>query len=109
MQIHQKRASDLIKNGCEPPCDCWKLNSGQLEEQLVLLTTEPYLQPEKGFLMMSFKIKTMLEKAIVFCFLLLHPVFMLECTCDSWNSSSYLGSGGNFENCNHVQRIVISR
>ena len=35
----QKRASDHIIDGC------WKLNSGPLEEQLVLLTTEPSLQP----------------------------------------------------------------
>ena len=28
----------------EPPCGCWKLNSGPLEEQSVLLTTEPSLQ-----------------------------------------------------------------
>jgi hypothetical protein len=25
--LHQKRASDLIKDGCEPPCGCWDLNS----------------------------------------------------------------------------------
>jgi len=28
-----------------PPCGCWELNSGPLEEQLVFLTTEPSLQP----------------------------------------------------------------
>ncbi|GAB1289525.1 Smoothelin [Apodemus speciosus] len=32
-KTHQKRASDPITDGCEPPCDCWKLNSGPLEEQ----------------------------------------------------------------------------
>jgi hypothetical protein len=42
---HQKRASDLITDGCEPPCGCWDLNSGPLEEQSVLLTAEPSLQP----------------------------------------------------------------
>jgi hypothetical protein len=31
-------------DGCEPPCGCWELNSGPLEEQSVLLTTEPLLQ-----------------------------------------------------------------
>jgi hypothetical protein len=46
----QKRASDPITNGCEPPCGCWELNSGPLEEQLVLLTTEPCLQPRSFFL-----------------------------------------------------------
>ena len=38
---HQKRASDSTTNGCEPPCGCWELNSGPLEEQTVLLTSEP--------------------------------------------------------------------
>jgi hypothetical protein len=32
-------------DGCEPPCGCWDLNSGPLEEQSVLLTAEPSLQP----------------------------------------------------------------
>ena len=41
----QKRAPDLITDGCEPPCGCWELNSGPLEEQAVLLTSEPSLQP----------------------------------------------------------------
>jgi hypothetical protein len=31
--------------GCEPPCGCWDLNSGPLEGQSMLLTTEPSLQP----------------------------------------------------------------
>jgi hypothetical protein len=37
--------SDLVTDGCEPPCGCWDLNSGPSEEQSVLLTTEPFLQP----------------------------------------------------------------
>ena len=41
LQTHQKRASDPITDGCEPPCGCWKLNSGPLEEQSVLLTISP--------------------------------------------------------------------
>jgi hypothetical protein len=46
LQTYQKRASDPITDGCEPPCGCWKLNSGPLEEQhSVLLTTDPSLQP----------------------------------------------------------------
>jgi hypothetical protein len=36
--------SDLVTDGCEPPCGCWDLNSGPSEEQSVLLTTEPSLQ-----------------------------------------------------------------
>ena len=31
--------------GGEPPCGCWKLNSGPLWEQSVLLTAEHSLQP----------------------------------------------------------------
>jgi hypothetical protein len=37
--------SDIVMDGCEPPCGCWELNSGPLEEQSVLLTAEPLLQP----------------------------------------------------------------
>ncbi|XP_055457548.1 xylulose kinase isoform X4 [Psammomys obesus] len=29
-------------DGCEPPCDCWELNPGPLEEQPVPLTTEQH-------------------------------------------------------------------
>jgi hypothetical protein len=36
-----KEASDPITDGCEPPCGCWELNSGPLEEQPVLLSAEP--------------------------------------------------------------------
>ena len=45
MSVCQKRTPDLITDGYEPPCGCWELNSGPLEEQSVLLTTEPSLQP----------------------------------------------------------------
>jgi hypothetical protein len=31
----EESTSDLITDGCEPPCGCWELNSGPLEEQLV--------------------------------------------------------------------------
>ena len=41
----QKRAQDFTIDGCEPPYGCQELNSGPLEEQQVLLTTEPSLQP----------------------------------------------------------------
>jgi hypothetical protein len=45
LQTHQKRASNPITDGCEPPCGSWELNSGPLEEQMVFLTAEPSLQP----------------------------------------------------------------
>ena len=34
-----------IKDGCEPLCGCWDLNSGPLDEESVLLAPEPSLQP----------------------------------------------------------------
>ena len=45
----QKRAPDLITDGCEPLCGGWELNSGSLEEQSVLLISEPPLQPQVQF------------------------------------------------------------
>ena len=49
MPVVQKRAPDLITDGCEPPGGCWELNSGPWEEQAqaMLLTAEPSLQPPK--------------------------------------------------------------
>lgn len=44
MPMHQKRTSNPIIDDCEQPCGCWDLNSGPLEEQLVLLTAEPQNQ-----------------------------------------------------------------
>ena len=41
---HQRRASHLIMDDCEPPCGCWDLNSGPSEEQSVLLPAEPSCQ-----------------------------------------------------------------
>jgi hypothetical protein len=31
------------RDSCELSCECWKLNLGPLEEQPILLTTEPHL------------------------------------------------------------------
>jgi hypothetical protein len=43
---HSRRGHQIfVTDGCEPPCGCWELNSGPLEEQSVLLTTEPSHQP----------------------------------------------------------------
>jgi hypothetical protein len=38
LQTPQKRAQDLIADGCEPPCGCWDLNSWPSEEQSGALT-----------------------------------------------------------------------
>jgi hypothetical protein len=51
--------SDVITDGCEPPCGCWDLNSGSLKEESVLLTTEPSLQPPPvNFFIASYKTST---------------------------------------------------
>jgi hypothetical protein len=34
---HQKRASNLITDGCEPPCGCWELSSGPLKRAVSAL------------------------------------------------------------------------
>ena len=41
---YQKRAEDVITNGPASTYGCLELNSGSLEEHLVLLTTEPSSQ-----------------------------------------------------------------
>jgi hypothetical protein len=38
-----------VIGSCEPPCECWELNLGPLEEYTLLLTTEPSsLQPPES-------------------------------------------------------------
>ena len=49
LQKHQKKASDLLTDSCEPPCACWLLNSGPTEEQSVLLPTKPSRQPRQFY------------------------------------------------------------
>jgi len=39
-----------IPDSCELPCGCWELNLDPLEEQSVLLSTEPSLQPHATIL-----------------------------------------------------------
>ena len=55
---YQKRASDPITDDCELPFDCWELNSGPLEQQPVLFTTEPPLQPIFSFFFNEKKTET---------------------------------------------------
>ena len=38
-----------VTDSCELPCGCWELNLCPLEEQSVLLTTEPGLQPRDSY------------------------------------------------------------
>lgn len=49
--VGQKRASDFIINGCKFPCGCWELNLGPLDEQTVLSTAGPSLQPHQSSFM----------------------------------------------------------
>jgi hypothetical protein len=73
--MHQKRASDLITDGCEPPCGCWDLNSGPSEEQSVFLPAEPSQQPSTFLTLKKFQLivlilfvfssKKLTKKAIV--------------------------------------------
>jgi hypothetical protein len=61
--------SDLITGGCEPPCDCWDLNSKPSEEQSVLLPAKPSHQPYDPVLFFCFcfcfKYKTETGKALI--------------------------------------------
>jgi hypothetical protein len=50
-----------ITEGCEPPRGCQELNSGHLEEQSVLLTAEPSLQPQQILNKKKFFKKIILE------------------------------------------------
>ena len=43
-----------VTDSCELPCGYWELNPGPLEEQPVLLTTEPSPQPEYTILNAEF-------------------------------------------------------
>lgn len=45
LQTHQKRMLDLIIDDHKPPHGYWELNLGPLEQQSVLFSTEPSLQP----------------------------------------------------------------
>ena len=50
MPTGQRRAPDLSTDGGKPPCGYWELSSGSLEEEPVLLTSEPSLQPLRDVL-----------------------------------------------------------
>ena len=48
LSSEEERALDPITDGCQPPCGCWELNTGLLEEQSVLLTAESSLYSPKN-------------------------------------------------------------
>lgn len=42
-----------VTDSCAPPCGCWELDLGTLEDQTVCLTAEPSLQPLRGDVLKS--------------------------------------------------------
>ena len=61
-----------VRDSCRLLCGCWELNPGPMEEQPVLLTTEPSLQPQLyifkgilGWVLQWLHLKTV---PIVWCF-----------------------------------------
>ena len=55
MPTGQKRALDLITDGCEPSCGYWELNSGPLKEQAMILTIGAISPaPQQWFLNINF-------------------------------------------------------
>lgn len=43
--VYHKGALDPFIDGFKPSCECWELNSGPLDEKLVLLTAKPSFHP----------------------------------------------------------------
>jgi hypothetical protein len=75
----EKRAPDPITDGCELTCGCWELNLGTLEEQSMLLTAEPSLQP-----------KVMLSSLGIFCLCFSFSLFLSLSVCLSVCLSLFL-------------------
>ncbi|NP_001233663.1 uncharacterized protein LOC100689233 [Cricetulus griseus] len=92
ISAHQKRAPDLITDGCEPPCGCWELNSGPLEQQSVLLTSEPPLQ-FPGYLIFKF-IFNLKSEAFERDLKTLVDFYKMYLTCDFQGKNSFMIQGG---------------
>ena len=92
--------ADFITGGCEPPCGCWDLNSGPLEEQSVLLPTEPSRQPAVMLLtnesfLQSLQDGTKKEYTQIFCFK--NDVYLFnECTCEQSMHLPWCACGSQF-------------
>jgi len=66
-------SSDTPEDGCEPPCGCWELNSGALEEQPVsALTSSHHVDLSLGFLFLFLW-------GFLFCFVFCLFCFVLFC------------------------------
>lgn len=53
---------ELGSQTCEQLCECWRSNVGSVEQQPVLLATEPPLQPPKYFFLF---VKDLVDKVIL--------------------------------------------
>jgi len=73
-------------SGCEPPCSCWELNSGPLEEQPVLLPAEPSLQPPNYFSISMVRGAFLFLLSLFLSFLFLF--FFLLALWDGWQDWS---------------------
>jgi hypothetical protein len=52
---HMGSSGAGVNDGCEPPCGCWELNLGPLEDQSLLLTTEPPPHLQNKYIFLMFK------------------------------------------------------
>ena len=85
------------------PCGCWELNSEPLEEQPVLLTTEPSLQPEDFFastLILPSKWNLCLHKGPLLCF---------RNSLMAWSTDTFLLGTGTFSPFRVHQFLQISQ
>jgi hypothetical protein len=44
----------VVIDGSERPCECWELNPGPVQEDLILLTSQPSLKPSTCVLVFCF-------------------------------------------------------
>ena len=61
---------DPFTDSCEPPCGCWELNSGPLEEQLVVTQVKEYFSHRTSELPRESEVGWPEVKAALFQFLL---------------------------------------
>jgi hypothetical protein len=86
---HTRRVLNPIADGREPLC-CWVLNSGSLEEQSLLLTAEPSLQPSLFvclfvcFIYFKREFYCIVQASFELMIFLLQPT---ECLCHRYASS----------------------
>lgn len=80
MPATQKGTLDFIIDGSELPCGFWELNLGPLKEQLILLTSEPSLQPLLWYFL---KLKANSHTNETMCLCIFHREWNLSCIFDT--------------------------